>query len=443
MRIAYLREIFPKNSETFLMEEVAALIAAGHEVRVIAARPEPSALHHKVFERRLLDHVQHPDASRLAHVLRFGARLALRRSYSRGYLSRLYPGRGLADLARQALRERGPAGLGAGLAHSMDLHNLSLGLAHRRPSADFVPDVIHVPFLFRWETRQLERLHRALPSVPFTVVLRADDLHREHGHEPGYGTKVQLLAEAASVITISRFNRDLIARGLRPHTRAASRGGAASAIPIVHSAIDTSFFAPRGDVARRSRQVISVGRLVPKKGLHVLIEACALLRDRDVELHCHIIGDGPLRESLLHTIASRGLHDRITVRGTLRQHEVREALAASELFVLPCVVEDDGNRDVLPNALKEAMAMELPVVTSDISGIEELVTDGVDGLLVPPGDAVALADRIARLLGDGALRERLGRAARAVILRDFDCASETNKLIEVLQGVVARTPTSR
>jgi glycosyltransferase involved in cell wall biosynthesis len=116
---------------------------------------------------------------------------------------------------------------------------------------------------------------------------------------------------------------------------------------------------------------------------------------------------------------------------------VQEAYRHADLFVLPCVVAPDGSRDVTPNALIEAMAMQLPVVSTPVGGIPEIVEHGVSGLLVPPGDPDALRDALAELAADAALRERLGRQARVRVTERFDLTTNMRRFAEAFQGLGA------
>lgn len=430
MKIVYLRQTFPQNSETFLMEEVRCLLAAGHEVRVVTNGIDVAGLHPRVLEHRLLDHVAVTPVPS-AEIWRLAARVALRPPYRRRYLVDWYPARPKLTRLRETLTEGGLGRLWRGVVQSARFHNLSLGLEHPQRAEMFRPDVIHVPFLFPWEAQTLEAMRRAWTAIPYTITLRAAELHRRDQRPERVALQARLIQDAARLITISQFNRDLLLSDARPLMRAASRH--AQPIAVIHSAIDTTFF--RRTVATpRTADIVSVGRLVPKKGLHLLIEACRILHDRGRGVTCRIIGDGSERPRLARLIAADGLGDFVTLAPRATQVEVRSALAGASVFVLPCVVAEDGDRDVLPNGLKEAMAMELPVVTSDLSGIQELVVDGHNGLLVPAGEAEVLADRIATLLDDDALRERLGRAARATVVSDFDCVRETRKLGALLES---------
>ena len=166
--------------------------------------------------------------------------------------------------------------------------------------------------------------------------------------------------------------------------------------------------------------LLSVGRLVEKKGFDTLIQAAGVMRDRGLEFQVRIAGDGPLWPSLQRLVNELALGDTVRFLGPLTTEELEPEYAAAAVFVLACRVGVDGNRDGLPNTVLEAMARELPVVSTTLASIEEAVIDGEQGLLTPPGDHVALADALERLLGDRPLRLRLGDAARARVLERYD-----------------------
>jgi glycosyltransferase involved in cell wall biosynthesis len=170
--------------------------------------------------------------------------------------------------------------------------------------------------------------------------------------------------------------------------------------------------------------LLSVGRLVEKKGFPVLIEACRLLKDKGYRFECQIIGGpGPCAQQVASLIHELGLEDTVALRPALTQEELRHVYQRATLFVLPCQIAENDDRDGIPNVLVEAMASGLPVVSTNISGIPELIEHGVDGLLTPQKDARAVADAVGRLLDAPALRRELGGAAREKVCRSFDAES--------------------
>jgi glycosyltransferase involved in cell wall biosynthesis len=174
-------------------------------------------------------------------------------------------------------------------------------------------------------------------------------------------------------------------------------------------------------------RLLAVGRLVRKKGFDVFVEACALLDRRGVPFEAAIIGEDDdvgdgvnVGEDLRQRIARLGLEGRVRLLGQLGQPEVYHHYASASVFCLPCRVLDNGDRDGIPNVLLEAMSCGVPVVTTPVSGIPELVDDAVNGLLVRPDDPDALACAVEQLHADPDLARRLGRAGQARIHEKFD-----------------------
>jgi glycosyltransferase involved in cell wall biosynthesis len=164
---------------------------------------------------------------------------------------------------------------------------------------------------------------------------------------------------------------------------------------------------------------VSIGRLVPKKGFDVLINACGLLARQGVPFELRIIGSGDLRADLLALARGKGIEDSVHFTGSVSQDEVVCELAAAEVFALAPVVLADGDRDGIPNVLLEAMAVGLPVVASAVSGIPEVVVDGVSGRLVPERRPDRLAEVLAELLASPEERVRLGAAGRERALNEW------------------------
>jgi glycosyltransferase involved in cell wall biosynthesis len=222
------------------------------------------------------------------------------------------------------------------------------------------------------------------------------------------------LRAASQVVTISEFNRRYL------QTQGFDRD-----IVVIPCGLDLAHFAPSPGAERSG--IVAVGRLDPIKGFMVLIDACALLARRGIDVKCDIIGEGPQRPILTARIAEHGLADRIRLLGALEQQEVRSRVSRARVFTLPCVRLPNGDQDGIPVSLMEAMALQIPVVTTPVSGIPELVTDGVSGLLTTPQDPVSLADALLRVLTDDALAQTIAAGGRRVVERrhDIDATSMT------------------
>ena len=174
--------------------------------------------------------------------------------------------------------------------------------------------------------------------------------------------------------------------------------------------------------------IISIGRLIEKKGFGDLVEACRLLRDRGLDFRCEIIGEGPLEAGLRAQTAAAGLTNLVSLPGPLPQEEVLARLARSRVFALPCVADTGGGMDNLPTVIMEAMAASLPVVSTPIGGVPEMVEEGVTGWLLPEHQPAALADALGRLLNDRDLARSLGEAGRARAEKFFGIENSARSL---------------
>lgn len=242
--------------------------------------------------------------------------------------------------------------------------------------------------------------------------------------------------KADLVVPISEFNRRLLA-SLCPE--------ASAKIRVVYCGVDTETFHPFERPANdpgspaEPLKIVAVARMQEYKGIRYLVAACRILRDRGIEFHSTLIGDGPQRREIEQAISHNGLRDVLDCVGWLPSSEVAAYIAQADVVVLPSVVARDGMMDGLPNVLMEALSCSVPVVSTTISGIPELVDSGRNGLLVPPADPDALADALAELAGDPARRRLMGEEGRKRVLATFDLINNTQQKARLLDNVVHRT----
>ncbi|HEX5759214.1 MAG TPA: glycosyltransferase, partial [Thermoanaerobaculia bacterium] len=250
-----------------------------------------------------------------------------------------------------------------------------------------------------------------LSGIPWSMTVHAHDLFVRR---QGLALK---LRRARFVRAISRFNRSFLA---------ARWPEATGKVAVVHVGVEPERYAAAARAAASEEaaedappRLVCVAALKPYKGHAVLLRAYARLRDAGVPFACELIGEGPLRAKIEASIAALGLGERVRLAGALPEDEVARRLAGAAAVVLPSVVARDGQMEGIPVALMEAMAAGRPVVASDLSGVSELVEHETNGLLVPPGDAAALAAAIRRLLADPAYGAELGRRGRETVEREF------------------------
>jgi glycosyltransferase involved in cell wall biosynthesis len=251
------------------------------------------------------------------------------------------------------------------------------------------------------------RLAGHFADLPYTFTAHAHDIFSDAVEPADLARKVR---DAAGVVTVSEFNLS--------HLRSRHPGDAAK-IRRIYNGLPLDRFAWEAPRAR-PRRVLAVGRLVEKKGFEHLIDACRILADRGREFEGRILGSGLLEGQLAERIRKQRLEGRVVLAGNRPQVEVVRELRAAAALAAPCVTASDGNRDGLPTTLLEAMALGTPCVSTDVTGIPEVLRDGETGLMVPQRDARALADALEVLLEDPEQRVQLAKAARQRIEADFE-----------------------
>ena len=242
------------------------------------------------------------------------------------------------------------------------------------------------------------------------------------------------LLRASFVVTCTEFNRNYL-----QHV-----AGKEAIIQRCYHGIDLkAFAAPAIRLFHTSPHILSIGRLVPKKGFPTLLQALHFLRRGGYQFRCSIIGDGPLQYELLQQRAALRLADWVELLPPMSQGDLLDYYRRADLFTLACEVQENGDRDGIPNVIVEAMAMGLPIVSTRISGIPECVDDGVNGMLVAEKDPLALAVAIALLLGEPEWAQQLGRAGREKVEREFDARRNVEQIAATLRHATARNPRSR
>jgi glycosyltransferase involved in cell wall biosynthesis len=257
-----------------------------------------------------------------------------------------------------------------------------------------------------------------LARIPYSVTLHAKDIYHESVDPP---VMRRILSEAAAVVTVSDYNR--------MHLEA-TYGDAASGVTRIYNGLDLTRF-DLMPATRAGDAILAVGRLVEKKGFDVLIDACAILRERGVQFRCRIVGDGVDGASLRDRIERLDLGSLVQLEGPRPHANLIGLFREAAVFVAPCIVAADGDRDGLPTVLLEAMALGTPCVSTAVTGIPELAHDGETGLCVPPRDPEALADALERMLADPDLGARLATRARARVEQAFDIRRNAARLRDV------------
>ncbi|MFP4303501.1 MAG: glycosyltransferase family 4 protein [Rhodosalinus sp.] len=395
--VAYVTGGYPKVSHTFIQREVAALRALGLDiVTCTIRRPPPS---------EVVGAAQQDEAARTFGVLE-AAKNPLHLLAAHARVLARSPGRwaGAAALAWRARSD----GLKAGLWQFFYFLEAAVLARHLQRTG-----AVHLHDHFGSSSCTVAMLAARMAGLPFSFTLHGPDVFFE-AHRWRLDVKI---AEARFVACISAFCRSQAMLFSAPE--------AWPKLHIVHCAVDPDRYAAGG---RDGCSLLFVGRLSAAKGVPVLLDAMAELAVSHPGARLALIGDGPDRAALQAHAVRAGLSDRVTFAGYRDERGVAEALAGADIFVLPSFAEG------LPVVLMEALAARCAVVTTRIAGIPELVRDGETGLIVPPGEAGALAGALGRLLDDAPLRQRLAEAGRAAVEAEFNLAHEPAKLACLFAG---------
>ncbi len=283
---------------------------------------------------------------------------------------------------------------------------------------------MHAHFAHRTTTVTWWAAH--LLHLPFSFTGHAKDIYQTDQNP--HGLLARKMRAAAFVVTCTDANRK--------HLEAIAPG---TPVHVMYHGLNADFARLLADAPvaepHDALRIISVGRLVEKKGFDVLVDAIALLLEHGMEVTAAIAGESGDQEARIRQrVTTAGLDDRIEFLGTLSQAELFAEYRRSSVFALACRITDDGDRDGIPNVLMEAMAAGLPVVSTSVSGIPELVDHGVNGLLIAPEDPEALADALWRLAKDPALSHRLAVAGAATIAEHFDGEALARHMAGLFEG---------
>lgn len=394
--IAYLTGEYPRATDTFIQREVAGLRRNGAEVITCSIRR--TGVEHLVGEEQVAEAARTfyvlNAAKRPLHLLRCHVQAVFRapRCYIRAF--------------SLAMKTR-PAGLKGLMYQLFYFAEAAVLAAHLRQNS-----VTHLHNHIAKASCTVAMLTSEMSGIPYSFTLHGPDIF----FEPHHWRLDEKIARARFVACISHF--------CRSQAMAFSKPEQWQKLHIVHCGVEADLYGERQNTS--GKNLLFVGRLAAVKGLPVLFEALAMLQESHPDIRLTLIGDGPDR-ALLETLA-KPLGKMVSFARYRSQSEVALALQASDALVLPSFAEG------LPVVLMEAMAARIPVITTRIAGVPELVEEGISGVLVAPGDSVALAAGIERIIMEGDLRESMGRAGRKKVIQEFDIKQETLWLGEIMKA---------
>lgn len=395
-RVGYVLKCYPRYSETFIVNEILIHEKAGLEIEIFALR-HPRDTHFQNILSRVrapVTYLNLPEEG--LNAIYFWNALEQTSDLLPDLWAKLEAARGEQprDIYQSAL-----------LARLVRLRNIDHLHAHFATSATSVA-----------------RLAAHFAGLPYSFTAHAKDIFHENTRHDDLRRK---LNDAASVITVSNYNLTYLRE---------CYGEAAARVQRIYNGLDLDEF-PYNAPHDRPPLIVSIGRLIEKKGFADLIEACAILSSQNYQFQCRIVGAGPLEADLHAQIGRLGLESKIEMLGLRPQSEVINLIQSASVLVAPSVVGKNGDRDGLPTVLLEAMALGTPCVSTDLSGIPEVLHDGETGFMVPQHNPSVLAGVLKLLLSNADLRVQLALRARNLIEAEFDIRRNAAHHRQLYQGV--------
>ena len=385
MNILYYLSTFPKLQKSYVLNEIYELERRGHDVAVCALyEPDEEIVHEEYDELEIpITYLKRPTYSDATELL---STKVLR-----------------PEFLKNARYPAPPWIHAANLFHAKQCLEFV-------ESLDWEPDHVHAHFSLR--SRFPAKFVSTYYGVPFTITAHAFDLY---GEPVGPYTST-LLRSCDRIITISEYNERQIRDRFAPETP----------IDVVRAGISLEKFSPTDRTM--PNRILSTSRFVEKKGLTYALEAVALVAEELPDLEYHIIGHGELEDSLVRQTQRLGIEANVTFLGKVSDRRLIAELDVARVFLLPCVVAASGDRDGIPVAMMEAMAMETPPVSTTVSGIPELVDHELTGLLTDPRDPEATAHAVLALLREDSEWAAYSKEARQKVSAAFNIEKEVEKL---------------
>ena len=404
MKIAYILDLFPVISETFIVREILELKRNGFNISIFSLRNTEGTEFSKVVHadsEALIQKVIY-----LPSLLKWGKAQLF---FYHLYFFILRPINYIRALLFSYRHNK--------KAFILFKKTVLLAMELKRLGVD------HLHAHFSLDACKLSMLTSFLTGIPYSFTMHAHDIFRSDLSD----LHEEKFRHAKFIASISNYNKKFV---LNKYPSIDS-----DKIKIVHCGIEIQNAQPHSNKSNNFFSIITVGRLVEQKGFKFLIQACNILKhNHDIKFLCKIIGEGKDRQKLEKIITHYELGDVVFLPGAMDQEQVLKALQSANVFVLPCTVENNGAMDGIPVALMEAMVMELPVISTKISGTPELVKNGA-GLLVEPENPEQLSEAILKVynLNDRDLKE-MTMKGKSIVMEEFSLTSEVKKLVQLFRS---------
>jgi glycosyltransferase involved in cell wall biosynthesis len=396
MNILYYLGSFPKLSESFVLNEIYELENRGHNVAVFALNNPDEDVEHEEYEKLDVP-VHYVDSPSYTDVIDLLSPKVTNPHVLQNAVFNASPKRHAKALYRSRK-----------CIEFVENQNLDIDLVHT-----------HFANLGTFPSRYVASYY----DVPATVTAHASDLY----NDPNMEHLSHIVSKADQVVTISEYNKDYIESEITNKTP----------IKVIHAGIRPEKFEPSSSSA--DTRILTVSRFVEKKGLPYAIEAVSRVVDQFPDLEYHIVGSGEMEHKIRDQIDECGLNDTVELLENVSDEQLVTEFDEASCFLLPCIVAESGDRDGIPVALMESMAMKTPPISTNVSGIPELIDHRKNGLIVQPKQTDQLAEAISSLLSDPTKQQRFAEAGREKVRQEFNVKRETAKLESMFMNAINRT----
>ena len=394
-RIAYVVKRYPRFSETFIVNEILQHESAGVDLEIFALRPSVDT-----HFQNIISEVRAPVNYLPTGSVKSGT--FWKRCHQ---LTKRFPK--LWTILSKAKH--------ADVVEAYQAIELAAAIADK--------NITHLHAHFATSANSVARLASKIAGIDYSVTMHAKDIFHESVVKSDLRNKI---SDAKFVVTVSDFNKQYLT----------SIFGHADKIHRIYNGLDLELFS-FSEKTTCPRKIISIGRLVPKKGFRHLIDACKILAERSVDFSCEIIGTGELEESLRNQISDLGLEHHVLLSGPMPQNVVRDKIREATVFAAPCVIGEDGNRDGLPTVITESLAIGTPCIATDVTGIPEIIRHEETGIIVAQESPKELALEVERLLDSPERCKRLAKNGRHLIEHEFDAATNVQQIRHLIESKTA------
>lgn len=421
-KIAYILKNFPKLSETFIASEIYRLEQAGVNLKLFVIKPPTENLKHGVVEKIRAPKFYLPATESLSQTSLFQWLRNHSGDFKAGVLS-IFKAR-----PKQFLQTANFA-----FAQAVRARRRFFALPRKIYLKEFLQacaiaekiledkEIRHLHAHFAHGATTVAWMVSMLTGLKFSFTAHAKDIYLESLNPARFLRRKMDAAEF--VVTCTKANKTHLESFSKTPVYCLYHGLNAEFTGLLKS--EAAAKVPRNGHLR----AIAVGRLVSKKGLDVFVRACGILQNRNVNFEAQIIGEsGDLEPKLKNLIERYGLQKSVKLTGAMTQNALFAEYLKADVFCLPCRILENGDRDGIPNVMVEAMSCGVPVISTDVSGIPEIIKNGENGLLVETENAEALADSMQKICDDRLFANRLSEAALETVKEKFDGEISARKL---------------